>query len=426
MRKSRSQASVAADCGDQGPLEPIDDVLAGLLAMAAPTQGVESLPIGSALGRVTAQDIVSQIPLPPFDNSAVDGYGITASDIDRTAPGSLRLVFRIPAGSATSAVIGPGETVRLLTGAPVPEGVCAVVAEERCRIRSNCVVVDQTGFDGANIRRCGEDVASGSVVVERGSVVDARHLAILAAAGCAMVPVRRRIRVALLSTGNELREVSEKLGSGMIHDINRPMLNAMLSKAWIDVKDFGICADEPVQLAQTLASAVADSDIVVTSGGASGSDEDHIGQAIAGMGGEVRRHQLAIKPGKPLIVGRLDGRILLVLPGNPVAAMVNFMLFGRPLLAAMAGTASTRPSGQLAVCAGPFGHFAGRTEFVPAAIVGRDNAGRSVVTKLGKGGSARLRPLVLADGLAEIPAGVGDLASGSDILFHLFQGETAL
>ena len=141
------------DCGDQEMLEPIDEVLAGLLAMAAPTQGTELLPIGSALGRVTAQDIVSQIPLPPFDNSAVDGYGITASDIDRPAPGSLRVVFRIPAGSATAAVIGPGETVRLLTGAPVPEGVCAVVAEERCRIGPNLVVVDQPVFGGANIRR---------------------------------------------------------------------------------------------------------------------------------------------------------------------------------------------------------------------------------------------------------------------------------
>ena len=263
-------------------------------------------------------------------------------------------------------------------------------------------------------------------MVEKGSIVDARHLAILAAAGCAMVPVRRQIRVALLSTGNELREVSEELGSGMIHDINRPMLHAMLSKAWIDVKDFGICTDEPVQLVQTLTRAAANSDIIVTSGGASGSDEDHIGEAIATMGGEVWRHRLAVKPGKPLIVGRLGGSILLALPGNPVAAMVNFMLFGRPLLAAMAGTASERPSGQVAVCAGLFGHVIGRTEFVPAAICGRDNAGRAMISKLGKGGSARLRPLVLADGLAEIPAEVGDLLAGSPILFHLFQGETAI
>jgi molybdopterin molybdotransferase len=426
LRKSRFQGGVAADCGNQDSLEPIDDVLAGLLAVATPTRETELLPIGSVLGRVIDQDIVSQIPLPPFDNSAVDGYGIVASDIGRTAPGSLRLVFRIPAGSAATFTVGPGEAVRLLTGALVPDGVCAVVAEEHCHIGPNRVVIDQPVVDGANIRRGGEDVTRGSVVVEGGSVVDARHLAILAAAGCAIVPVRRRIRVALLSTGSELVEVSEELRSGMIHDINRPMLRAMLSKAWIDVKDFGICADEPVQLAQTLASATADSDIVVTSGGASGSDEDHIGAAIAGMGGEVWRHRLAIKPGKPLIVGRLDGRILLALPGNPVAAMVNFMLFGRPLLAAMTGTASTRPSGEAAVCAGPFAHFAGRTEFVPAAIVGRDNAGRSMVTKLGKGGSARLRPLVLADGLAEIPAKTGDLSAGSPVLFHPFRGETAI
>ena len=138
------------------------------------------------------------------------------------------------------------------------------------------------------------------------------------------------------------------------------------------------------------------------------------------------RHRLAVKPGKPLVVGRLGRSILLALPGNPVAAMVNFMLFGRPLLAAMAGTPSERPSGQVAVCVGLFGHVIGRTEFVPAAICGRDDAGRAMISKLGKGGSARLRPLVLADGLAEIPAEVGDLLAGSPILFHLFQRETAI
>jgi molybdopterin molybdotransferase len=424
--KSVLAAAVAPDCGDGESLEAIDDVLAGLLAMAAPAQETELQPIGAALGRVTAEDIVSQNPLPPFDNSAVDGYGITRRDLDRASPGSLKLISRITAGSADAATVGPGQAVRVLTGAPVPEGVCAVVAEEHCRIGPTCVAVDQPVFDGANIRHRGEDVAPGSVVVERGSVVDGRHLAILAAVGCALVPVRRRLRVALLSTGNELTEVTGKLGSGIIHDTNRPMLHAMLSKAWIDVRDFGICADEPAPLIQTLARAVAGSDIVVTSGGAAASDADHIGEAIAGIGGEVWRHRIAIKPGKPLIVGRVDGRIVLALPGNPVAAMVNFMVFGRPLLAATAGTVSAQPLSQVAVCAEPFNHRAGRTEFVPAAIVGRDNVGRSMVIKLGKGGSARLRPLVLADGLAEIPAGVGDLPAGSSIQLHLFQGVTAV
>jgi len=316
--------------------------------------------------------------------------------------------------------------VRLFTGAPVPAGVSAVVAEERCRIGPDSIVVNQPVFAGANIRRRGEDVPSGSVVVEKGSVIDARHLAILAGAGCAMVPVRRRIRVALLSTGNELREVSEELRHAMIHDTNRPMLRAMLSKAWIDVTDFGICPDEPVQLSETLRRAAADSDVVVTSGGASGSDEDHIGEAIVAIGGEVWRHRLALKPGKPLVIGRLGRSILLALPGNPIAALVNLMLFGRPLLATIAATATERTSAQVALCAGPFGHTAGRTEFVLAAVCGQDGSGRARIGKVGKGGSARLRPLVLADGLAEIPAEAGDLAAGSLILFHPFQGETAI
>jgi molybdopterin molybdotransferase len=172
--------------------------------------------------------------------------------------------------------------------------------------------------------------------------------------------------------------------------------------------------------------AAAGSDVVITSGGASASDEDHIGEAMAAIGGEVWRHRLALKPGKPLVIGRLGRTILLTLPGNPIAAMVNLMLFGRPLLAMIAGAARERTSAQVAVFAGPFGHTAGRIEFVLAAVCGRDDSGRARISKVGKGGSARLRPLVLADELAEIPAEAGDLATGSAILFHPFQGETAI
>jgi molybdopterin molybdotransferase len=387
---------------------------------------VDILPLRRLLGRVVAEDIVSTIPLPPFDNSAVDGYGIAASETDRPVADVLRLVQRIPAGSASSFVVGSGEAVRLLTGAPVPEGVGAVVAEEHCRTGPRGVVLDRPLADGTNIRRRGEDVMPGTVIVNKGTFVDARHLAVLAAAGCTTVAVRRRIRVVLLSTGDELRDASDELQPGMIHDVNRPMLHSMLTKAWIDVSDFGICPDDPVRLARALTSATGVADVIITSGGASGSDGDHIGDVIADMGGAVWRHRLALKPGKPLIIGRLGSSIVLALPGNPVAAMVDLMLFGRPLLAAMAGAAYKRPLGQIAVCDGPFAHAAGRTEFVPVSVIGYDAAGRALVTRLGNGGSARLRPLILADGLAEIPAEVGDLSGDTSLIFHRFREELAI
>lgn len=420
----RVSPALADDCGPEGRLQGVEEVLAGLLAAAVTVPETEVLPTGSALGRVTAEDIVSALSLPPFDNSAVDGYGIATADIAR--PVSLRLVSRIVAGSVPAPAVGPGEAVRIMTGAPVPPGIGAVVAEEYCRIGSDGVSSLREVFPGANIRRRGEDVAPGTVMVAQGTVIDARHVAMLAAGGCASARVRRRIRVALVSTGNELREVSESLAAGQIHDVNRPMLRAMLSAAALEVADFGICPDEPAALARVFASAVADADIVVASGGASGSEEDHVAPAIQSMGGEVRQHRLAIKPGKPLVTGRVAGKVLLVLPGNPFAAMVNFMLFGRPLLAKMMGAAAGRPAGQMAVCDGAFAHAPGRTEFVPAEIRGRDDLGRPIVGKLGKGGSARLRPLVLADGLAEIPAEAGDLPTGSPIVFHPFRGETAI
>lgn len=422
----RVQTARRMECSDQYVLTPIEKVLGELLSLVTEVQEVETLPIRRLLGRVIAEDIVSNIPLPPFDNSAVDGYGIAALRTDQPVPAVLRLIERIPAGKVSSVVVGRGEAVWLLTGAPVPEGVGAVVAGERCRIGPRGIVVDRRLAEGTNIRRRGEDVMPGTVIIAKGEVVDARHLAILAAAGCAMVPVQRRIRVALLSTGDELREVSDDLSAGMIHDVNRPMLHAMLSRAWIDVRDCGICADDPVRLAKILAKAETYADVIVTSGGAFGSDEDHIGNVVSDLGGEVWRHRLAIKPGKPLIVGRLGSSILLALPGNPVAAMVSFMLFGRPLLAAVAGAAYTRPSGQVAVCDGPFAHDVGRADFVPVYISGRDAAGRPMVRRLGKGGSARLKPLIVADGLAEIPAEVGDLSDGASLRLHRFRDEASL
>jgi molybdopterin molybdotransferase len=409
------------DCGDGKKLEPVADVLAALLAWATPLEATEALPLDSVVGRIAADDITSRMALPPFDNTAMDGYGVSVPDIARGMPGVLRLVSRVAAGDSASRPTGAGETVRLLTGAPIPEGVAAVVPEERCRVWRNTVIIDQPVRDGANIRRRGEDVGEGDVIVERGTVLDARHLAILAASGSATVAVRERVRVALLSTGNELRDPSESLELGLIHDANRPMLGAILAKPWIEVNDCGIAPDEPRTLSARIEAALADADLVITSGGARGSDEDHVGPAIVRLGGEVRRHSLALKPGKPLIVGRVGKKIVLALPGNPVAALVNFILFARPLLAALAGAKAVRQSHQIAVCAAPFAHAPGRAEFMPAAIVGRDDFGRVLVEKLVKGGSARLRPLVLADGLIEIPADAGDVHAGAPVAFHPFR-----
>ncbi len=228
------------------------------------------------------------------------------------------------------------------------------------------------------------------------------------------------IRVAVLSNGDELREAGTTLRSGEIHDANRPMLRALLDQPWIEVIDLGCHRDDPAVLSRVFAEAAERADVVVSSGGVAGSDADHIARAVLAAGGGISRFRIALKPGKPVLAGTLHGARLIGLPGNPVAAMVNFMLFARPLIAAAAGLEAVRPRGEAAVAAGRFSHVFGRAEFVPARIAGTTSDGRLRLEKLGKGGSARLRPLVLADGLAEIAASDGDLPDGASVAFHRF------
>jgi molybdopterin molybdotransferase len=300
-----------------------------------------------------------------------------------------------------------------------------VVLEERCRQMGNVVSVGIPVVDGANIRRRGEDVAEGATIVETPTLLDARHTAILIAAGVRQVVVRRKVRVAVLSNGNELCDPAAPLGPGDIYDGNRPMLLALLSCGWIDAIDAGRHPDDPAALKQVFTRNAIDADVVISTGGAAGSDTDHVAEAIASAGGSVQRFRLALRPGKPILAGTLGRAAVIGLPGNPVAALVNFMLFARAAVSMVAGLPASRPRGQPALTAGAFAHTAGRTEFVPVRIDGIDDTGRPLIEKLGRGGSARLRPLVMADGLAEIPADRADLADGSPIAFHPFRAAFA-
>jgi len=379
----------------------------------------------SAPGRVLARDVTTATPLPPFDNSAVDGFGVSAFDLDRRPPLRLKLTGRLVAGDNATLPLQTGEALRLFTGAAVPPGVAGIVLEERCQQIGSAVSVSVPVPDGANIRRRGEDVAEGAVIVEAPTVLDARHIAILSAAGVSDVVVQRKVRVAVLSTGDELCEPGTRLDPAQVYDANRPMLLALLVCGWIDAIDAGRHPDDPAALHHVLARCAEDADVVISTGGASGSDTDHVAPAVIAAGGSIRRMRLALRPGKPILGGTIGRTAIVGLPGNPVAALVNFMLFGRAVVSVAAGLASHRPCGQAALTAGGFAHSAGRTEFVPVRVVDRDGAGRPRVEKLGRGGSARLRPLVMADGLAEIPADQADLGDGASIAFHAFKAAFA-
>lgn len=396
-------------------------VLDGIL----PVDGVYDVPLAAARGRVAAGDITAMVPLPRFDNAAVDGYGLNAADLGG-GPATLRVVGRAAAGHAADSFAEPGVAVRVLTGARVPDGVAAVIAQERTVRDGDALTVRQPPVPGANIRRRGEDVAPGTVIVRAGTVLDARHLAILAAAGVARLTVRRRLRVGVLSTGDELVEPGTEPGPSGIVDSNRPMLTALIAGPAFEVIDLGAVADRVEAVAAVLASAARHLDLVVSSGGVAGSEADAVADAIRRAGGTCRSLKLALRPGKPIAVGRLGDTAVLALAGNPVAAMVGLLLFGRPLAARLAGAAAPGRGGFPAEAAEPIRHRSRRTEFLPAAITGRTADGRPTIASLGRGGSARLLPLAAADGLAELSAEEGDAETGATVRFHPFATAFAL
>lgn len=403
-------------CDTESGLLPLAAARARLLDQASPVHGEDVLTPTSALGRVLAAPPRAAIALPPFDQSAMDGYGLHAEDL--AAGAAPRLSRRITAGEAPGAAIEPGEAVRILTGAPVPAGVAAVAMEEHVVLRDGRVRARHLPGSGDNIRRRGEDVAEGEALVPAGTRLDARHLALLVAAGALTVRVRRRVRVALLSNGNELGR--------FIHDSNRPMLRALLAAPGITCTDLGVLPDDPEVLARVLGDAAMDHDLILASGGISGSDADHLPHALAAAGGAVSVLKLALKPGKPLAHGRLGNALCLFLPGNPLAALVTMLVLGRPLLARLAGAAEAGVPPIAAIAAERFTRKPGREEFMPARIIGHDAQGLPALLPLGRGGSARLMPLSQADGLLWLPAAAERVEPGDALRFHSFAASFGL
>ncbi len=404
-------------CDTEPGLLPPAEARAHLLRGAVALTGEAVMTPAAALGRVLAAAPRAALSLPPFDQSAMDGYGLHEADLVTGA--TPRISRRIAAGDMPGATVGPDEAVRILTGAPVPSGVAAVVMEEHVTLRNGRLSSRRALRPGTNIRRRGEDLAEGDFLLARGTRLDARHVALLAAAGVEEVAVRRQVRVALLSNGNELGTA--------IRDSNRPMLRALLARPEIACTDLGVLPDDPAALAGALWQAATEHDLILASGGVSGSDADHLPRALAAAGGEAAVLKLALKPGKPLAHGRLGDALCLFLPGNPLAALVGMLVLGRPLLARLAGQAEELgPPSVAARAAAGFTRKPGREEFMPARIAGHDDAGLPLLEPSGPYGSARLKPLAVADGLLWLPAGTECVSPGDPLRFHPFAASFGL
>jgi len=291
--------------------------------------GSEEVALGTCVGRVLAGDIISAIDVPPADNSAMDGYALKRGDWPGPAR-PLQISQRITAGSAPQA-LEPGTAARIFTGAETPAGADIVVMQEKCRTDGRLVWIDAVGETGANIRPRGQDISSGSTVLGSGHRLRVQDLGLIASLGLDRVTARQRLKVAIISTGEELVEPGGRLGAGQIFNSNRYMLQALLETWGFATLDFGITADDPAVIGDVMSEASRQADVLITTGGVSVGEEDHVKAVVESLG-HIDLWRVAIKPGKPFAFGDVLGTPFLGLPGNPVSAFITALVIARPFL----------------------------------------------------------------------------------------------
>jgi molybdopterin molybdotransferase len=361
----------------------------------------EIVPLKEARGRVLASSISSNLSVPPFANSSMDGFALASADTTAASKGNpvqLRVAIHIAAGSAEDARISQGTCARIMTGAPLPAGADAVIPFEDVLELDQAIEVSSPAHSGACVRPSGQDVIVGQVILVQGTELAASHLALLASTGNAEAPVVRRPRVTILSTGDELVSPGSPLKPGQIYNSNSPMLAAAVDEAGGRAEVLRAAEDSISGLTDALRSA-ANADLIVTSGGASVGDHDHMTDVVAAHG-EIGFWRVRVRPGKPLLFGKVFGKAIIGLPGNPTSAMVTFELFVRPVLRTMLGAAPFRPT-ILAIVEEKIDNRGGRRTFARVRLSYRDGAFRARLA--GQQDSAMVRPLAAADGLLVIP-----------------------
>jgi molybdopterin molybdotransferase len=406
----------AADlCTAGKPDRPLSVDAARLRALAAaiPVVEVETLVLDAAAGRILAEPVVAHSALPPFDNSAMDGYALRCADLMDVGPWTLPVADRIAAGDTRSLKLACGSVARIFTGAPIPLGADAVVMQESVKREGDSLILDARPRAGQNIRRRGEDQADGVEALGAGLSLTPPRLALIAGCGLAEVTVSRRVRIALFSTGDELAEASAPLGPGQIYNTNRVLLRAALSLPWAEVTDLGILRDEPATIRLAIRAAAESHDVILSSGGVSAGEEDHILDALQAEAADLHVLKVAIRPGKPLTVGRVGRAQYFGLPGNPYAAAVTFSQIALPALRRTAGLTEAADIWIPGVAGFDYRRTTGRREYVPVTWEARDGMGRPILQRLGQGASASLRPVALARGIAVIPPDLAHVTQGT-------------
>jgi molybdopterin molybdotransferase len=376
----------------------VEDALERILSRVEPL-GVERVDVIAALGRVLAEPIVSRATIPPWPNSSMDGYALRAQDT-RGEPVELSVVGRIIAGAMPSRTLQAGESMRIFTGAPLPQGADAVVPQEDVAANGDRVTVRGRIAPGAYVRPAGEDVRAGDVVVEPGGVIGPAEVGLLATLGYSQVRVHRRPRVAILSTGNELADLGSQPGPAQIPNTNTYSLMAQVIEAGGEPLNLGVAPDQLDAIAERVRWGLASADVLVTSAGVSVGELDLVREALERSGAELHLWQVSMRPGKPITFGTRGDRPVFGLPGNPVSAMVTFELFVRPALRRMAGAAVIDRPRLRALALEPIANPGSRRGYLRVTLTPDARGYGARLT--GDQGSAILRSMVLADGLAVV------------------------
>ncbi len=408
------------DCPEQvRGLIPVDKAIDRVHAMIPAKRAADLAGLAEAAGRTLSRDVCAPRSMPFFDNSAMDGFAVRASDLVGEGPWMLPVIGPVAAGDTSRLPVPVGPVaVRIFTGAPVPVGFDAVVMQEDVGVDADRACILEKPRKGQNIRLAGEDVQRGAMLVRAGTRLDARHIGLLAASGHCAVNVVCKPRVGVFSTGDELLEAGHVLTKGQIYDANRPLLLSLAVQAGAEVTDLGNVSDTLEGTIDFFNAINGKYDLVISSGAVSVGGHDYIKPALERSGGEVAFWRVAMKPGKPVMFGRLRETIVAGLPGNSLAAYIGFKLFVEGMITALSGQ-EVQPIRMSAAVAGfEWTRRTGRTEYFPVRVIRTNDCQLPVLERLCRGGSASLFPLCQADGIGVVDAEASHISAGTCLNWH--------